>query len=131
MTTSEPGSAAMERTEREKLAYRIQGIMSLTLSVEDGEIMGTGQASFQSADMLLATIAVLTRERDETREALKVETPMDRSVQFQDGFRNAKRRCVAWLHTEAKRMNDPNAVAILNAAADHLGNSALAGGKQE
>lgn len=72
---TEPGSAAMERTEREKLAYRIQGIMSLTLSVEDGEIMRTGQASFQSADILLSAIETLTRERDEWKLAAEQDVP--------------------------------------------------------
>jgi len=45
---------------------------------------------------------------------------MERSEQFQQGWRNASKACVEWLHDEAKRMNDPHARQVLNDAAFHL-----------
>ena len=42
-------------------------------------------------------------------------------ISFDRGIRVA----VAWLHEEAKRMNDPHARAVLNNAAFHLGTAKL------
>ena len=36
-------------------------------------------------------------------------------------LRPGVRFAVTWLHERAKEMNDPNAVAVLNSAAFHLG----------
>jgi hypothetical protein len=44
-----------------------------------------------------------------------------RSDDFCAGHRHALRRAVAWLHEEAKTMNDPHARRILDAAAHELG----------
>lgn len=45
----------------------------------------------------------------------------DRSPQFIDGARYALHRCIAWLHAEASRMNDPRARDLLNSAAFGMG----------
>src|SRR5690606_38110786 len=37
-----------------------------------------------------------------------------RSAQYRDGYRRASKDCVEWLHDEAKRMNDPHAMRVLN-----------------
>jgi len=44
-----------------------------------------------------------------------------RCQQYRDGRRNGIKACVEWLHNEAKRMNNPEAEAILNTAAFNLG----------
>ena len=44
-----------------------------------------------------------------------------RSDQYEDGRANGIRKCIAWLHAEARAMNDPKAAAILNTAAFGLG----------
>lgn len=46
---------------------------------------------------------------------------MDRSHQFRDGYRNAAKEAITWLHSRAKEMNDPSAIAALNVAAHDLG----------
>lgn len=43
---------------------------------------------------------------------------------FGQGRRNGIKWAVQWLHDEAKRMNDPHAEQVLNAAAFHMGNAA-------
>lgn len=43
---------------------------------------------------------------------------------YQRGFRDATRGSVHWMHRRAKEMNDPHAVAILEAAAVNLGHQA-------
>lgn len=35
--------------------------------------------------------------------------------------RNTVKKCIAWLHAEAARMNDPHARSVLNNAAFHMG----------
>lgn len=39
------------------------------------------------------------------------------------GRRDGIRWAIAWLHEEAKKMNDPNARTVLNNAAFHMGNA--------
>ena len=46
---------------------------------------------------------------------------MNRSQQYVQGHRAAWKEAVAWLHERAASMNDPNARAVLNVAADDLG----------
>lgn len=40
---------------------------------------------------------------------------------YRRGRRDGIRYAITWLHEEAKRMNDPKAVTVLNNAAFHLG----------
>jgi len=46
---------------------------------------------------------------------------MSRSPEYTQAYRAAIKDAVTWLHDEAKRMNDPHAVSILNSAAFGLG----------
>lgn len=46
---------------------------------------------------------------------------MSRMDEYERGRRDGVREAVTWLHKRAREMNDPRAVSILNAAADHLG----------
>lgn len=41
---------------------------------------------------------------------------------YQRGRRDGIRWAIAWLHEEAKKMNDQNARGVLNSAAFHMGN---------
>lgn len=40
---------------------------------------------------------------------------------YQRGRRDGIRWAITWLHEEAKKMNDPKAVTVLNNAAFHMG----------
>lgn len=46
---------------------------------------------------------------------------MSRSTEYSQGYRAATKDAVTFLHDEAKRMNDPHAVMVLNNAAFSLG----------
>ena len=47
---------------------------------------------------------------------------MSRSPEYTQAYRAAIKDAVTFLHDEAKRMNDPHAVMVLNNAAFHMGN---------
>jgi hypothetical protein len=52
-----PSLVGVQRPERETIALKVQNILSETLDAADGaEIIGTGKASYQIADAVLATI---------------------------------------------------------------------------
>ena len=46
---------------------------------------------------------------------------MSRSPEYTQAYRAASKDAVTFLHEEAKRMNDPAAVTVLNNAAFHMG----------
>jgi hypothetical protein len=51
---------------------------------------------------------------------ISMSTPREQE-QYRIGLRNGIRLAITWLHNEAKKMNDPHAVALLNTKAFHLG----------
>ena len=46
---------------------------------------------------------------------------MGRNTDYKNGERAGIRQAIAWLHSRAKTMNDPNEKAVLNTSAYHIG----------
>ena len=71
---------------------------------------------------MFAAFDEITKRDREGNADMRVES--GRSAQFLDGRRHAIKWAIQYLHDRAKGMNDPNAKAVLNSAAFHVGTDA-------